>query len=148
MHTLDANVGYGSCWGAGFDGRLSGTPFAKNAGASNSVRKKEPTSLILSASKLPQHTFYGGQPLDINFSTSMVKNNKTEIAELIKIYLFNGGLQMQVNSLSSKMLKDAVKNPQDYENLIVRIGGYSNYFNRFSEKTKQEFIERVEYEES
>ena len=78
----------------------------------------------------------------------MVKNNKTEIAELIKFYLFNGGLQMQVNSLSSKMLKDAVKNPQDYENLIIRIGGYSNYFNRFSEKTKQEFIERVEYEES
>ena len=68
----------------------------------------------------------------------MVKNNKTEIAELIKFYLFNGGLQMQVNSLSSKMLKDAVKNPQDYENLIVRIGGYSNYFNRFSEKTKQD----------
>lgn len=148
LHTLDANVSYGNCWGAGFDGRLSGTPFAKNAGASNSIRKKEPTSLILSASKLPQHTFYGGQPLDINFSTSMVKNNKTEIAELIKVYLFNGGLQMQVNSLSSKMLKDAVKNPQDYENLIVRIGGYSNYFNRFSEKTKQEFIERVEYEES
>ncbi|MBQ2967249.1 MAG: DUF3029 family protein [Clostridia bacterium] len=148
LHTLDANVSYGNCWGAGFDGRLSGTPFAKNAGASNSVRKKEPTSLILSASKLPQHTFYGGQPLDINFSTSMVKNNKKEIAELIKVYLFNGGLQMQVNSLNSKMLKDAVKNPQNHENLIVRIGGYSNYFNRFSEKTKQEFIERVEYEES
>lgn len=148
LHTLDANVRYGNCWGAGFDGRLSGTPFAKNAGASNSVRKKEPTSLILSASKLPQHTFYGGQPLDINFSTSMVKNNKKEIAELIKVYLFNGGLQMQVNSLNSKMLKDAVKNPQNHENLIVRIGGYSNYFNRFSEKTKQEFIERVEYEES
>lgn len=78
----------------------------------------------------------------------MINHHKKEIAALIHVYLLNGGLQMQVNALSSQVLKDAVKNPQNYEDLIVRIGGYSNYFNRFSERTKQEFIERVEREEN
>ena len=54
---------------------------------------------------------------------------------------------MQVNALSSKVLEDAVENPELYKNLVVRIGGYSDYFNRFPEQTKLEFIERIKYEE-
>ncbi len=147
LHTLDANVGSGEIWGAGYDGRRAGTPFAKNAAGSNCIRKNDPTSLILSAAKLPQNKFFGGQPIDINFSTDMVKNHKKEIAALIKTYLQKGGLQLQVNSLSSKILKDAAVNPEKYGDLIVRIGGYSIYFNQLSVLTKQEFIERVEKEE-
>lgn len=147
LHTLDANVTFGRAWGASFDGRKAGEPFAKNAGPSNCVRKKEHTSNILSSAKLPQHQFYGGQPIDINFNLDAVKNHKNAIRELIKLYLFNGGIQMQVNALSSKVLEDAVQNPELHKNLVVRIGGYSDYFNRFPEKTKLEFIERIKYEE-
>lgn len=147
LHTLDANVSYGSCWGAGFDGRYAQTPFAKNAGPSNDARDKIPTSLVLSASKLPQSKFFGGQPIDINFGTDIIKKHKKEIAELIKTYVQRGGLQFQVNSMSSKILKDAIENPQNYTSLVVRIGGYSTYFNNLSLQSKQEFIERAEREE-
>ncbi len=147
LHTIDANVAYGAAHGAGYDGRYAGKPFAKNAGASNEARKSNPTSMILSASKLPQHKFFGGQPIDVNFGIDAVRNHKAEIKTLINIYLERGGLQFQVNSLSSKLLKSATENPESYPNLIVRIGGYSDYFKKLPQKTKKEFIERLEYEE-
>ena len=147
LHTLTTNVNYGKNWGAGYDGRLAHEPFAKNAGPSDRVRKKEPTSLILSAAKLPQHKFFGGQPVDLNFSTEIIQNHKKEIAALISTYFQLGGLQLQVNSMTSELLKDAVNHPEKYNDLVVRIGGYSCYFNSLSEQIKREFIMRTEIEE-
>lgn len=147
LHTLDANIRYGNNWGAGYDGRLSESPFAKNAGPCNNVRNNQPTSVILSAAKLPQYRFYGGQPVDIKFDCSAVREQKLKIAALIKTYFKNGGLQLQVNALSSQILKDAVKNPELHNDLIVKIGGFSDYFNKFPADTKLEFIERFEKEE-
>ncbi len=147
LHTLDGNVRYGGNWGASYDGRLAGTPLAKNAGPCNEVRSVEPTSALMSAAKLPQYKFYGGQPIDIKFDPKVVRNHKEKIAALIKTYLKIGGLQFQVNSVSSETLRDAIANPDMYKDLIVRIGGYSNYFNRFSMQTKLEFVERFEKEE-
>lgn len=146
LHTLDSNVVYGAAYGAGYDGRYAGEPFAKNAGASNEVRKADPTSLILSSSKLPQCKFFGGQPIDVNFGIDMVRNYKKEIRTLIDIYLERGGLQFQVNSVSSKLLREAMENSEKYPDLVVRIGGYSIYFKNIPKESQKEFIERVEKE--
>lgn len=146
LHTIDLNVGYGAEYGAGYDGRCAGEPFAKNAGASNRARKADPTSMILSSSALPQHQFFGGQPIDVNFSADAVSNHKKEIRALIEVYLKRGGLQFQVNSVSSKILRKAMENPEKYPNLVVRIGGYSLYFNNISKEAQREFIERFEKE--
>lgn len=147
LHTLDTNVGYGAGYGAGYDGRYAGAPFAKNAGASNEARRPDPTSVILSSSKLPQHQFFGGQPIDIHFGTDTVRNHKKEIRSLITVYLERGGLQFQVNSASAKLLRDAMENPANYPDLVVRIGGYSVSFHKLSKKSQLEFIERFEREE-
>lgn len=146
LHTLDKNVTKGELWGAGFDGRRRGEPFAKNSGASNFVRRADPTSLVLSAIKLPQQKFFGGQPIDVSFDLDTVKNHKKEIAALISAYLLSGGLQFQVNALSSVLLREAQKSPEKYPHLVVRIGGYSLYFNDLSDSVKTEFIERFERE--
>ena len=103
--------------------------------------------MILSAAKLPQHKFFGGQPVDLNFSTEIIRNHKKEIAALISTYFQLGGLQLQVNSMTSELLKDAVNHPEKYNDLVVRIGGYSCYFNWLSEQVKREFIMRTEIEE-
>lgn len=147
LHTLDANVKYGLRWGAGYDGRKSGEPFAKNAGPSNLARTAGPTSVVLAAAKLPQQKFYGGQPIDVHFQTDTVKNHKPEIAALVRTYLENGGLQFQVNALSSAVLREATEKPEEYEDLVVRIGGYSCYFNSLTQASKEEFIKRFEIEE-
>lgn len=146
LHTIDLNVGYGAAYGAGYDGRRAGEPFAKNAGASNEARQADPTSMILSCSKLPQRKFFGGQPIDVNFGIDTVKNHKKEIRTLIDVYLGRGGLQFQVNSVSSKLLREAMENPEKYPNLVVRIGGYSTYFRNISRESQREFIERFEKE--
>ncbi len=147
LHTLDTNVKYGSRWNAGFDGRRAGEPFAKNAGPTNAARGTDPTSVVLAAASLPQYCFYGGQPIDIHFQTDTVRDHKREIAALIRTYLEDGGLQFQVNALSAQILKEAVKAPERYEDLVVRIGGYSCYFNKLTPASKEEFIERFEIEE-
>ena len=146
LHTLKSNIRYGEEWGAGYDGRLGGTPFAKNGGSSNFARSVRPTSLVLSATKLPQYKFFGGQPIDISFPYDTVKEHKQEIAALIRMYLQRGGLQFQVNALSSKTLRDAYENPEQYPNLIVRVGGFSLYFNSLPDNAKAEFIDRFTQE--
>lgn len=75
-----------------------------------------------------------------------VRNHKKEIRTLIEVYMERGGLQFQVNSVSSKLLRDAMENPEKYPNLVVRIGGYSIYFNNISKESQKEFIERFEKE--
>ena len=146
LHTLDANVGYGACWGAGYDGRLSGAPFAKNAGISNAARSADPTAMALASSALPQYAFYGGQPLDVSFSPDTVRMHAQEIEALIRVYLERGGLQFQVNALSGATLRAAVAHPETYSGLVVRIGGFSTCFRNLSPASQRELIERVERE--
>lgn len=55
----------------------------------------------------------------------IVRNHKKEIRTLIEVYMERGGLQFQVNSVSSKLLRDAMENP---------------------EESQKEFIERFEKE--
>lgn len=144
LHTLDANVRYGASWHAAFDGRRGGQPFAKNAGPVNEARPAGATSLVLSAAKLPQYQFYGGQPLDINFTPDNVRRCKPAIRTLISVYLQRGGLQFQVNALSPALLRDAMAHPERHAGLVVRVGGFSIYFSALSPQSQLEFVQRVE----
>ena len=86
-------------------------------------------------------------PVKVYTEENCVWNHKKEIAALISTYFQLGGLQLQVNSMTSELLKDAVNHPEKYNDLVVRIGGYSCYFNWLSEQVKREFIMRTEIEE-
>ena len=144
LHTIDTNVGYGAGLGATLDGRLAHTPINKNAGPSLQVLTKEPTSLVLSAGKMPQYKFSGGQPIDLHFDVDVVRHQPQRIRELIQIYFQSGGLQFQVNSVDADTLRKAMAEPENYRDLIVRIGGYSGYFNDLAHGTKLELIERFD----
>ena len=91
-------------------------------------------------------SFFGGQPIDVSFPYDTVKDHKKELAALISTYLQRGGLQFQVNAASSKALRAAYENPEAYPHLIVRVGGFSLYFNTLPDNAKLEFIERCEQE--
>jgi len=149
LHTLDYNAQYGRVCRATYDGRRTGEPFAKNAGPVNGVAKNGPTSLILSASRLPQTRMSGGQCIDVHVDTKLLKSleSRRKVAQLILTYFKMGGLQFQVNSLNSEILKKAYENPEQHEDLIVRIGGFSERFNWLSDASKLDMIERFEKEE-
>ena len=82
-----------------------------------------------------------------------MKFSKTALAEksvdtmmaLIKAYIKRGGFEMQINVTDEKTLKKAVENPEEYQDLVVRIGGYSDYFVRLSPEMQQEVILRTEH---
>ena len=73
------------------------------------------------------------------------KNIPTLLKPLVKGFFEMGGMQLQVTSASKEELLDALDHPEKHENLIVRIGGYSEYFNRLTDALKKTVIERTEY---
>ncbi|MBQ4110337.1 MAG: hypothetical protein IJC74_05585 [Clostridia bacterium] len=148
LHTLDSNVHFGNNLYTTLDGRLKGTPVAKNAGPTNDVRTPDPTSLMISAANIRQELFSGGQPVDLYFdkSTLETKDRRDKIKALIRTYFEMGGLQIQVNSPDIELLEKAYDNPEAYPELVVRIGGYSCKFNSLSKNVQKEFIERFKKE--
>lgn len=148
LHTLDGNVHFGEELYTTFDGRLRGKAVAKNAGPVNEVRDSDPTSLIISASSTGQELFSGGQPIDLYFGKSLLdtKEKRDRIKALIKTYIKLGGLQLQVNSVDIELLEKAMLNPDEYRNVVVRIGGYSRRFTELSKEAQLEFIQRFRLE--
>ena len=148
LHTLDSNIWFGMGLYTTLDGRLKGEPVAKNAGPTTDVRTADVTNVFLSAAALPQRLYSGGQPIDVYFSPSTLKTQekRDKIKALIKTYFTLGGLQVQVNSVDVKTLERAYENPQEYSNLIVRIGGYSMRFTWLYKHVQKEFIERFKKE--
>jgi len=67
------------------------------------------------------------------------------MAAYARAYFDLGGMQMQLNVVTSEMLRDAVANPEHYRNLLVRISGYNAYFVTLNRDMQVELIERSEY---
>jgi formate C-acetyltransferase len=60
-------------------------------------------------------------------------------------YFAEGGMQLQLTCVNKEDMLDALEHPERHENLTVRIGGYSEYFNRLSPELKRTVIERTLY---
>ena len=71
--------------------------------------------------------------------------SRRRLRALIETYFQLGGLQVQISVVDRAELEDALRHPEAHENLIVRIGGYSTFFNRLSPELKQEVLKRTEY---
>ena len=63
----------------------------------------------------------------------------------VRTYFDQGGMQMQFNVVDSSVLRDAMANPEQYRNLLVRISGYNAYFVTLNKEMQIELIERAEY---
>lgn len=144
FHTLNVHIPAGKKYGASLDGRLSGEPLAKNVGTTPGMALSGHTSLIKSAATIDQGKYFGGQALDLSIDASLVNDidSKRKFQALIRTYFELGGLQIQVNGLNAETLKAALEEPDKYRDLIVRIAGYSDYFNRLGIDTQQEMIKR------
>ncbi len=67
------------------------------------------------------------------------------LKSIIEAYMERGGFELQINVTDNQILKEAIKNPDQYQDLLVRIGGYSNYFVRLDPAMQQELILRTEH---
>ena len=149
LHTLWSDVSHGAKYHAMLDGRLAGEPYNKNAGPTTMARKAGPTCAAIGAASLGQERMSGGQALDVHFGIRNLDSveNRDKIAAFIYTYFRMGGLQLQVNGVSSETLQKAYDEPDKYPDLMVRIGGHSRYFQEFADNQKKEYIRRFQIEE-
>ena len=143
-YVLHANAGAGL--GATFDGRLSGYSLSDGCGAVQGRDTHGPTAMIKSLTSFDQSEFLGGMVVNVKFAKSSLSGDGArKFVSLLRAFIARGGIEMQVNVVDRATLLDAKENPEKYGDLIVRIGGYSDYFVRLSETLQNEIIDRTEY---
>jgi len=128
------------------DGRPAGFPLADSVGAVQGRDKNGPTAAILSATCWDHAPFIGGTALNLKFGKSQMSGEAVaKMKTLIKIFMERGGFELQINCVDRETLLKARDNPENYGDLLVRIGGYSDYFTRLSPKMQAEIIARTEH---
>jgi len=140
------HVYFGKVTGAMPDGRKAFIPLSEGISPVQGMDIKGPTSVIKSASKI-DHLRTGGTLLNQKFTPQLFANESgiTKLAHLIRAYFKMDGHHMQFNVVSADTLKAAQKNPEEYRNLIVRVAGYSDYFNNLGSDLQDEIISRTEH---
>ena len=145
--SISANVGQGYSTFATPDGRKAKTPLAEGCSPVHSMDKNGPTAVFKSVAKLPTHEITGGVLLNqkVNPQLLSTDENKEKIEMLIRTF-FNrlDGYHVQYNVVSKETLIDAQKHPEDHKDLIVRVAGYSAFFNVLSKASQDDIIERTE----
>jgi len=74
---------------------------------------------------------------------TFTRDSYSTMLSLIKTYLMRGGFELQINVVDKELLEDARKYAEQYQDLLVRIGGYSDYFVRISPGMQAEVIQRT-----
>lgn len=145
--SISANVGQGMSTMATPDGRNAFEPLAEGCSPAHNSDKNGPTAVFKSVSKLRTNKITGGVLLNQKMTPQMLstEENRQKLELLIKIF-FNRlhGYHVQYNIVSKETLIDAQKHPEKHKDLIVRVAGYSAFFNVLSKKTQDDIIGRTE----
>ena len=133
--------------GATPDGRRAGFPFADGCGAAQGREKAGPTAAIRSVTAWDATPLIGGAAFNMKFSASLFRTPGAvrRLQDLIVTFLELGGFETQVNVVDSSVLRAAQAHPEEYRDLVVRIGGYTDYFTRLTPEMQAEVLLRTEY---
>lgn len=136
----------GKEYGATFDGRYANTSFSDGCCPVQGLDINGPTAMINSLTSWKQDRLLGGMVVNMKFSKTMFNENKRRLLmNMVRVFMKRGGIEAQINVVDKATLEDALVNPENYGDLIVRIGGYSDYFVRLDDSLKAEVIARTEY---
>lgn len=146
MLPTTSHVYFGNVTGATPDGRKAYVPLSEGISPFQGVDRQGPTAVIKSASKI-DHLRTGGTLLNQKFSPEFFEDEGSyqKLTALIRSYFSLDGHHIQFNVVNADTLRDAQKNPELYRDLIVRVAGYSDYFNDLGEDLQNEIIRRTEH---
>ena len=126
---------------ASFDGRKAGEPLSTHISLDTS---KDFTEVLRFASKLDYGgAKFNGNVVDLMLSPNFIKNHSDKFTDFIYSSIKLGFFQMQMNVVDSKTLIEAKENPESHPNLIVRVWGFSAYFNDLPEEYQDLLISRA-----
>ena len=145
MLPTTCHVYFGNVIGALPDGRKAGQPLSEGISPVQGTDRKGPTAVLKSAAKI-DHIRTGGTLLNQKFSPEFFNNDDSirKLTALIRSYFRMDGHHIQFNVVSAATLRDAQKHPEKHRDLIVRVAGYSDYFNDLGEDLQNEIIQRTE----
>jgi len=141
------HVYFGSVMHAGPDGRKAGMPVSEGISPVQGSDRNGPTSVLKSAAKI-DHLQTGGTLLNQKFSPDFFEDETAirKVSGLVRGYFRLNGHHIQFNVVNAATLRDAQKYPEKHRNLIVRVAGYSDYFNDLGIDLQNEIINRTEHE--
>ena len=136
---------FGSVCGATPNGRFAHFAISDGTSPAHGSDSHGPTAVIKSLGKLDQ-TKSGGTLLNVRFTPAIFKRDEDikKCASLVRTYFKFGGHHIQFNIVDTETLRDAQKHPDQYKDLLVRVAGYSDYFNDMTEQLQNEIIARTE----
>jgi len=148
MLPTTSHVYFGNVTGATPDGRKAFVPLSEGISPSQGADRQGPTAVIKSASKI-DHLMTGGTLLNQKFSPEFFDDESSyqKLTALIRSYFSLDGHHIQFNVVSADTLRDAQKHPELYRDLIVRVAGYSDYFNDLGEDLQNEIIRRTGHQD-
>jgi formate C-acetyltransferase len=145
--SISANVPQGAGTLATPDGRKAGEPLAEGCSPAHGMDHSGPTAVYKSVAKLPTEKITGGVLLNHKVTPDMLstEDNKKKLVALLRTF-FNRlhGFHVQYNVVSRETMLDAQIHPEKHRDLIVRVAGYSAFFNVLSRQTQDDIIARTE----
>ena len=141
----DHNVKLGSCLGASADGRRAGKPMSNANGPTAGYDVQGITALINSMVKL-RTSIHAGSVQNMKFSKEMFRENRKLVREILETYFEKGGSQAMINVVDRGELEQAMIHPEEYQDLFVRVGGYSGRFVSLPKEVQLDILNRTLYE--
>ncbi len=128
------------------DGRPAAFPLGDGSGPCQGREMNGPTASVLSSTKWMHEKLIGGVAVNLKFSKASLGTHSLDaVMAISKTYLMRGGFELQINVVDNETLKKARMDPDQYRDLVVRIGGYSDYFVTLSRQMQDEVIARTEH---
>lgn len=144
--TFNRAAGYGEQTAALPNGKLKGEPLLADSIAATPGRDTSgPTAQIKSVLNYNHTDACSGFIFQNKFEKKMFcsEKGKASFIALAKTYFAGGGQQYTVTVVSPEDLLDAKEHPENHRNLIVRVGGYSDYFINLDAELQKNVIERT-----
>jgi len=146
--SMTTHQGFGVRTGALPGGRLAGQPLANGISPCNGRDRNGPTASMSSAASVDNNLIANGYALNEKLDLALIKDpSRNRLVEALILGFFaSGGMQLQFNIVDPAVLIDAKEHPDQYRGLVVRVSGYSAYFNDLTESMKDELIQRTAHD--
>jgi formate C-acetyltransferase len=144
---VNGHVHAGHWTGATPDGRRAGAPLVDGVGACQGADRNGPTALLQSVARLNNVEHWpAGNTCNIKFAGRSIRDegDVTRMRDLVTTFMDLGGQELQINVVDGSTLREAQAHPEAYQDLIVRVAGYSAYFTQLSKDVQDEIISRTE----
>jgi formate C-acetyltransferase len=145
--SMSNHVAFGTLTGALPSGRLAGKAFTPGL-TPEPHASKSILDNIRDVARLKPENMNNNIAFNVKVVPSARESHQETVDNIYsyaKTYCELGGMQMQLNVVSSQTLRDAMEHPENYQNLLVRISGYNAYFVTLNRQMQIELIERAEF---